>query len=367
MPPMRSLLPLLAACAGPADTADSADPPFDPALAATLQASLDTHCAAISANGCALGVQVPGEPRFLAATGLADAATGRATDPADTFRIGSITKSFVAAWVLQLEAEGRLSLDDPLAAHLPDAPHADRVTLAQLLDHTAAYEDYVRQGAFLSDLGRSWTPAELVAIVADMPLEAEPGVRFEYSNTHFVLLALAAEAASGETWGGAVEDRFTGPLGMGATSVPSAEGTLPTAHGYLGGGAGARDVTTEIDPSGPWASGEIIADAGDLLTWGEAAWGAGLLTPAQAAALSSPRVVTDEPPEQYGLATYIDEVQGQVTVGHSGSTHGFQSRLRVLPGDPPIIVATLVNSFTAEADEIDAAIWAALDEAGVLP
>ncbi len=148
---------------------------FEPALAASLAGALDVGRIEIDAPGAVLGVTLGVVGAWTGGSGYADLETDEAAAPHHRFRVGSITKTLVAAAVLQLAEEGALDLDEPVSTWLPDAPHADRVTLRQCLNHTAGYTDYVYDLEFLAAMDQQHTPEELLACIEDEELLFEPG------------------------------------------------------------------------------------------------------------------------------------------------------------------------------------------------
>jgi D-alanyl-D-alanine carboxypeptidase len=168
-----------------------------------------------------------------AASGVADLRTGGPMRPELHFRAGSLTKSLVATVVLQLVAEGRLSLQDSLDRRLPGIlPYGEQVTLRQLLNHTSGVPHNwatVEQTLYRSPGGRSrdWTPRELVALVADQPPDFPPGTAWSYSNTGYHLLGLVVEAAGGSTLGQELHRRIVAPLGLHGTSFPESSPDHP--------------------------------------------------------------------------------------------------------------------------------------------
>jgi D-alanyl-D-alanine carboxypeptidase len=180
---------------------------------------------AAEAPGAAAWVQDDSGAR-QAASGVADRRTGRPMRPELHFRAGSLTKSLVATVVLQLVAEGRLSLQDSLQRWLPGIlPYGEQVTIRQLLNHTSGVPQNwatIEQTLYRSSGGRFrvWTPRELVALVADQPPGFPPGTAWSYSNTGYILLGLVVEAASGSTLGQELHRRIFGPLGLHGTSFP---------------------------------------------------------------------------------------------------------------------------------------------------
>jgi D-alanyl-D-alanine carboxypeptidase len=110
-----------------------------------------------------------------------------------TYGVASITKTFVAAIALQLVDEGKLSLDEPVEAWLPEIPHADEVTLAMLLGHTAGLGPWDNGDASIADLTRSFTPEELLATQLQTPPSGQPSERFYYTNTGYTAAGVLIE------------------------------------------------------------------------------------------------------------------------------------------------------------------------------
>jgi CubicO group peptidase (beta-lactamase class C family) len=130
------------------------------------------------------------------------------------FEIGSITKQFTAASILQLQEAGKLHIDEPLSRYLPDAPHAGEVTLRQLLTHTSGLHDYLDGPRELMDqiVPKPISYDELIARVASRPLDFPPGSRWSYSNTGYLLLGRVIEAVSGETYRDYLKHHILDPL-----------------------------------------------------------------------------------------------------------------------------------------------------------
>src|SRR3954454_7199600 len=171
---------------------------------------------AAGAPGATLLVR-QGDRTTLLARGLADRARKKPMRPGDSFRIGSLTKTYVATVVLQLAEEGRLSLDDPVARFLPGlVPGGDKITIRQLLNQTSGLFDYEKDPRVLApylagNLAHRWAPRKLVRIaVSHRPLST-PGTRFSYSNTNYILAGLIVEAATGETLARVLDRRLFGP------------------------------------------------------------------------------------------------------------------------------------------------------------
>ena len=308
-----------------------------------------------------------------AASGVADLRTGRPMRPELHFRAGSLTKSFVATVVVQLVAEGRLSLDDTVQRWLPGIlPYGEQVTIRQLLNHTSGVPDIwatVEQTLYRSAGGRFrvWTPRELVALVADRPPGFPPGTAWSYSNTGYVLLGLVVEAASGSTLGQELHRRIFGPLGLHGTSFPETSPGIPSPHsrGYtlpLGPrgeplNGPLLDITAQ-NRSWAWAAGAVVSELEDLVGFLRALLGSRLLPPGLLAEMLP--TVTIPPGsiplpmyDRYGLGLLEVETPAGRLVGSVGGIPGF---LNVVLGthDGRRQLGVMINVLAAPAAVVEA-------------
>lgn len=248
--------------------------------------------ALVAAGAPGAAARVDDEIEILrVASGVADVRTGRPMGPALRFRAGSVTKSFVAAVVLQLADEGRLSLDDTLERWLPGiVPYAREVSLLQLLGHTSGMPDHIAALARIvraseSERLRAWTPRELVALTRGEPLRFTPGTAWSYSNTGYILLGLVIEAATGSTLAAELDRRIISPLDLASTSFPvdSFEVLPPMARGYGPALNPAGEIVdgplvdlSVMNPSWAWAAGALVSNLDDLAMFFHALFGARL-------------------------------------------------------------------------------------------
>lgn len=237
-----------------------------PARADKLDSSL-RQLSAAGAPGVIVLTRDGARTRRLA-RGDAILATHAPMRPTDRFRVGSVTKTFVATVVLQLVGESRLTLDDSVERWLPGVvPGGERITVRELLNHTSGLFDYTQDEAFLQswlrDPRHEWTPSEIIGIATAHQPTAAPGAAWRYSNTGYIVLGLIAEAATGRPLATELDARIFAPLRLRATSFDSGPRIAGRhAHGYFGGGR-ARDVTA-FSPSGAWAAGAIVSNADDV-------------------------------------------------------------------------------------------------------
>ena len=204
----------------------------------------------------------------------------------DRFRIGSVTKSFVATVVLQLVGEGKLSLDDSIEHWLPGlVPNGGMITVRQLLSHQSGLFDYLSDERVLKpylsgNLGYEWTPAKLVAVSTSHPALFAPGAKFSYSNTNYIVLGLIVEAATKDTIKAQLRKRIFGPLGLRSTVLATSQRIAGAhAHGYLVQGKNQLLDVTLVSPSYAWTAGAIVSTASDIARFYRALLGGRLLPP----------------------------------------------------------------------------------------
>ena len=268
----------------------------------------------------------------------------------DRVRIGSLTKTFVATVVLQLVGEGRLSLDDSVERWLPGlVPNGDRITVRELLNHTSGLFDFTDDKTWVSTVianpARDWPPRELVAVATAHPPMFAPGTAWWYSNTNYILAGLVVEQLTGTTLEQQLRQRIFKPLGLEATSLPTApeiEGAH--AHGYVGFGtipslkAGTYlDATSLVSPSIAWAAGGIVSNADDVTTFYAALLDGRLLRPELLAEMKS--VVG---PGEYGLGLRFLYPHCGAAYGHFGDIPGYRNEVIASP-DGRRVVEVMVN------------------------
>ncbi|GGN94610.1 serine hydrolase [Actinoplanes lobatus] len=296
---------------------------------AALQAALDR----IGATGATAALARVDSPSgsWRGASGVAE--LGRPAKPpvGGQFRVGSITKTFVATVILQLAAEKRLRLDDTLQRWLPGAiPNGARITIRQLLQHTSGVFDYTEVlFATLDDVlrarYRTFRPEELVALAAARPPVFEPGTSWSYSNTNYVLLGLIIQKITKHAYARAVGNRILRPLRLHGTEVPGTDATIdgPHAHGYEPIEQDGEIVPldfTDLNPSMAYAAGEIVSTTADLNRFYRALLGGRLLRPAQLTEmLGNPAGEIG-----YGLGIFQQPLPGGPTLwGHTGGIFGY--------------------------------------------
>jgi D-alanyl-D-alanine carboxypeptidase len=260
-----------------------------PDTKAALDAAFKKSFKESGAPGAVAAVRTP-EGTWVGTLGVADRASKEPMQADMHQRIGSVTKTFTVTLLLQAQADGLLSLDDTIDQYIKGVPNGDKITLRQMADMTSGIASYTFNKKFQNELfsnpERVWTPEELAQIGIEDSPKFDPGTEFEYSNTNTVLLGLVLEKVTGEPIGNLYRKQIIEPLGLGETSFPDADPSLPDPHaqGYTlqGQSDGKPADATDWNPSWGWTAGAMISTVEDLLVYGRAlGTGEGLLPPEQ--------------------------------------------------------------------------------------
>ena len=289
-------------------------------------------------NGTVL-VAEAGEVVYAKGVGEADKSWGTPNTTETKFRIGSLTKQFTAALVLQLVEAGQIDLDAPISTYLPDYPVAqgDRVTVHHLLSHTSGVPEHTNQPDMNEVMRRAYAPGDFLALFSDRPLDFEPGSRFSYSNSGYYLLGVIVERVTGQTYGAALRERLLAPLGLGDTGYDPFPEILPSmARGYTRTALGFENAPY-IDTSVPYAAGMMVSTAPDLFRWTQALHRA---EPFRSAATLDRMLTPALDDYGYGIGVSTLPIGGQEVraVAHSGGIPGFSTMLIHLPERDQTIV-----------------------------
>jgi D-alanyl-D-alanine carboxypeptidase len=307
-----------------------------PAFAAghgQVQAVLDRLTTADGGPGALIRVRDRRGDAVLT-SGVADVTSHAPMRGDSTFRIGSMTKMFVATTVLQLVGEHRVVLDAPVERYLPGVVRGHgndgrAITVRQLLQQTSGlpdYLDYLSLDDVLKDPLAHHDPRDLVNLALAHPPTFEPGAGWGYSNTNYLLAGMLIERVTGHPYGQEIRRRVIGPLGLHQTYVPVDDPAIPGTHprGYARPGE-LRDLTA-INPSIAGASGAMISSAGDLNRFLGALLGGRLLGPAELREMMTTRPTGDPDGSAYGLGLESDPLPcGGVYWGHDGGILGYET------------------------------------------
>ncbi|MFF1374912.1 serine hydrolase domain-containing protein [Streptomyces sp. NPDC058308] len=318
----------------------------------------------------------------------------------DKFRVGSNTKTVTATLVLQLVAQHRIDLADPVEKWLPGVVRGgEDITVKMLLNHTSGLDDYLLTPAFLPSLTgqeqRAWRPGELLAITPPQSPPSAPGKKHFYSNANYTALGMILEKATGSSLDDLIEQRITGPLRMRDTFLskdadwgrgrhvtgyepdaarlkrilaPAVE--LPDGVGFAGPERPQENINTaRIDPSWSWAAGGMVSTARDWQRFQKALMSGKLLPKAQ---LKQMRTTVPDPEEGggYGLGLMKVTTSCGTVWGHTGGLPGYSSEFYTdARGRRSVAVLTSTNfgikepkAAAANDKLVDAAVCTMLDK-----
>lgn len=292
----------------------------------------------------------------LRAFGVADPRTHRPLRPDTPFRIGSITKSFVATVVLQLAGEGKLGLDDPITRWFPHlVPQGRRITIRELLAHRSGLYDYLADPRVLRPYakrpGYVWTTRRLIGVATSHTPLFVPGSSYGYSNTNYVLLGLVVAKVTGRSLGAVLQRRIFEPLRLTATRyAPNAHVPATIAHGLYRGQRPPLD-TTFYNASYADAAGAIVSTTTDLAVFYRALLGGRLLKRAQLKAMEAVRPIAPNG-SAYGLGLLRVPTPCGDFFGHNGDIAGYSTfALARRDGSRVAVVAATADGWGPGGDQ----------------
>jgi D-alanyl-D-alanine carboxypeptidase len=340
------------------------DEPHEPALTAAIAKRM----AATEAPGLSVAIVRNGSIIFEHGFGRRGL-HGPPVDGNTEFEVGSLTKQFTAAAILQLKERGRLSLDDRLAKYIPDFPHADELTLRELLNQTSGLSDFVLTNHFLKISHSLPGSFERIAHMASGPLHFVPGSKWEYSNTNYIALGRVIERASGESYNDYVRRHLFQPAGMSrSTTIAHEPAVSDMAAGYWRGMQmkGPLVPAPRALESWFWSAGDIVSTAGDIARWDIALQSGKIIDSADFALMTEPARLTSGKTDDYAFHWWTDPLRGHRLRSGLGDTYGSSSADDLFPDDHLAIIvlenmAVEPNGSSDAAAKMAAALFAAIE------
>ena len=295
-------------------------------------------------NGSVL-VADDGEVIFADGFGMANMEHDLPNRPSTKHRLGSITKQFTAALILQLAEEGKLELDKPISEYLPEyeGPAANVVTIHHLLTHSSGIPSYTSFPNFFKEQSRDpATPKEFVKIFADSTLQFTPGEKFAYNNSGYFLLGHIIEEVTGKSYEQVLRERILDPLEMDDTGYDHHATILKNrAAGYEKNGSGYSNAPY-LDMSLPYAAGSLYSTAEDLYKWDRALYEDQVLSTESKELMFSPHMATGNSSYGYGWSldtVAVGESHDSIPIMvHGGGINGFNTLIVRFPQEEDLVV-----------------------------
>ncbi|HVA33533.1 MAG TPA: serine hydrolase domain-containing protein [Candidatus Baltobacteraceae bacterium] len=313
-------------------------------------------------TGAQVGVAVNGKLVANAGYGFEDVGTHAPVTPATHFEIGSTTKQFTAAAILQLREAGKLRLDDPLGKYVPDYPLGKSITIEQLLWQVSGIPDYLNDVPHIERIAIANPAGGLDAVLGAIkgrPLYFAPGTQWRYSNTNYVLLGAIVDRVSHMPWEEYVRRNVFTRAGMTQSAFIGDEARLAhMASGYGVDERGNPKRALTIPEGWAGAAGAIVSTAGDMAKWDDAFFSGKIVDAADVRLATTAHVLPSGASTGYGFGWFVDTLDGQKRIWHGGETLGFDALNEYFPqlGEAEIILTNAAN----ESALPDAAVFESL-------
>jgi D-alanyl-D-alanine carboxypeptidase len=279
--------------------------------------------AASGAPSVSVAVVEHGKLTYAKAFGKAELDPARAADTNTRYAMGSISKQFTVAAILLAAEQGKLSLDDKVSKYFPDLTRASEISVRQLLSHTSGYEDYAPQDYIIPEWVKATTPEAILNQWAKKPLDFEPGTKWQYSNTNFVLAGRIFEKATGEQLVPFLQKNIFGPLGMSTAGDCSVKKTPEDAVAYTRYGLGPARPALREGPGWYFAAGELCMTPADLAKWDIAFLQKKILSAKSYEEFKREVLLANGDYTHYALGLQLGQLDNIPTIFHGGEVSGF--------------------------------------------
>ncbi len=352
---MKSIRPLrVAVClllasavtaAAQAPSGKPAPPTLDPQ---SLGAFLTSEVANRHLVGLSLAVMQDGKLIYAGGAGRSAIDPDAPVGPEVRFAIGSITKQFTSACILLLAEEGKLSTSDKIAKWFPELTKADDITVLDLMNHVSGYPDYYPLDFVDRPMQKPIAVDDLIDRFGTRKLDFEPGTRYSYSNTGYVILGRIVSKVSGEPFSSFLQRRILKPLGLVHTVFQPPATAPGLAQGYVTFALGPPEPATPEGFGWVDAAGALYSTPTDLAAWDLALMDGKLLKPESYALMATPRTLANGSTANYGCGLAIGRLNGQPVLGHNGAVAGFYARNTMIPSSrSSVVLLSNLDSYDA--------------------
>ena len=310
-----------------------------PADRATIDSAATSVLAGTGAPSASIAIVRAGQIVYEKAYGQGRVGPAAPATPGMRYGIGSVSKQFTATAILLLAEEGKLSVDDKVSKWLPELTRAGEISIRQLLSMTAGYQDFWPQDYVFTDMQRPTAADSILARWARKPLDFDPGTKWQYSNTNYVIAAVIVEKASGMPFMDFLWRRVFQPLGMTSVADFNVGPLSPNDAGaYLRNAIGPIRAAPKEGKGWLFGAGQLAMTAHDLATWNISVMNRSLLKAASYKQQQTDMLLENGISTRYGLGVGVSAPGGRRRVSHGGAVSGYTTTNEVYPDERAAIV-----------------------------
>ena len=314
-----------------------------PAASSDIDARIDTviqdTLRATGVPSASVAVVRDGKIAYQHAFGYANLENKTPAQPSMRYSIGSNSKQFTATAILLLQEAGKLSLDDKVGKYLPDLTRANEITIRQILSMTSGYQDDWPQDYVMPGMLKPTTPQFIMDHWAKIPLDFEPGTKWQYSNTNYAIAGQIIQKVAGMSYFQYLHQKVFTPLGLKSVlNVDEGKLTASDPTGYMRFALGPLRPAPKEGAGWLYAMGELAMTAEDLAKWDISMINEQVLKPASYRLMQTDTLLKSGVATGYGLGVSVGMRTGHRFVAHTGEVSGFVSANTVFPDDKAAIV-----------------------------
>ena len=314
-------------------------PTLPPELRQKIDHAANDVLTATGVPSASIAIVKDGQIAYLQAYGNGRLDPATPARPEMRYSIGSISKQFTSTAMLLLQEQGKLSLDDKVAKFIPSLTRANEVSIRELLSHTSGYQDYWPQDYVPPFMLQPITTQRILDLWAHKPLDFDPGSRWQYSNTNYVIAGVIAEKASGMSLLDFLHRNIFDPLGMtSVTNTDQEKLGASDAAGYTRYALGPLRPSPKEGRGWLFAAGELAMTAADLAKWDVSIINRKVLKPSSYAEFETEVRLNNGAGTEYGLGVDVTMESGRRVLRHGGEVSGYTSQNTVFPDDHVAIV-----------------------------
>ena len=274
-----------------------------------------------------------GKPIYEKAFGLSNLELNVKLQPNNVFQIGSMTKQFTAVAILLLEQDGKLNTSDYISKYIPDYPNGNKISIHNLLTHTSGIKDFIKTKGLSEIAQKEMTPKMMVDFFKNEPVDFQPGEKFEYNNSGYVVLGYIIELVSGKTYEDFIQLNIFDKIGMNNSYYATDRKVIKNrAYGYHQKSYGYVNKSV-ISFSVPYASGSLMSTLEDMLKWQNSLNKNLLLNQKETAKAFTKYKLNNGEEFEYGYGWHLKNINGISTREHGGSIFGFKSMAVYIPSE----------------------------------